>query len=188
MIKEVSFIPFPLLSTNRLVLRQLWESDARDLSVLRSNEAVNRYVARAKQTSFKEASAFIHTINRGIREKKWLYWAICQKEHPKLIGTICLWNFSTDHTTAEIGYELEPAYQRQGFMNEALQCVIDFCFNHIHLKGLEAFTHKDNSSSIRLLLKNQFEPDLDRKDGEDENNRIFTLSLQHKQMVEVQRN
>lgn len=188
MIKEVSFIPFPVLSTSRLVLRQLWESDAKDLSDLRSDEAVNRYVARAKQTSLKEASAFIHTINRGIREKKWLYWAISRKEHSKLIGTICLWNFSANHTTAEIGYELSPAHQGQGFMNEALRCVIDYSFNHMHLKALEAFTHKDNSSSIRLLLRNQFEQDIDRKDGEDENNRIFTLSLQHKQMVAAQQN
>lgn len=188
MIHDVGFIPFPLLSTNRLVLRQLWESDARDLSALRSNEVVNRYVPRAKQTSFKEASAFIHTINRGIREKKWLYWAICKKEHPKLIGTICIWNFSADQTTAEIGYELTPAHQGQGFMNEALQCVIDYSFSHMHLKSIEAFTHKDNSSSIRLLLKNHFQQDTFRKDGEDENNRIFTLTLQHKQMITVQQN
>jgi [ribosomal protein S5]-alanine N-acetyltransferase len=188
MIKEVCFIPFPVLSTSRLALRQLWESDVKDLSALRSNDAVNRYVARAKQTTLKEASAFIHTINRGIREKKWLYWAICRKEHPKLIGTICLWNFSGDDTIAEIGYELDPIYQGQGFMNEALQCVIDYSFKTIHLKALEAFTHKDNNNSIRLLLKNNFRPDADRKDGEDENNRIFTLSFQHKQIIEIQKN
>jgi [ribosomal protein S5]-alanine N-acetyltransferase len=182
MIKDVNFIPFPVLTTPRLVLRQLWESDAKYLALLRSNESVNRYIVRAKQTTLKEANAFILVINRGISEKKWMYWAICQKEHSKLIGTICLWNFSTDHNIAEIGYELEPAFQGKGFMNEAVQCVIDFGFNKLHLKALEAFTHKDNTSSMHLLLKNNFQLDPNRKDEENEYNRIYILAKASKEV------
>ena len=44
------------------------------------------------------------------------------------------------------------------------------------LKTIEAYTHKDNESSMRLLLKNKFKLDTTRK-AEKENNRIiFTLT------------
>lgn len=175
MLKELNFSSFPALTTPRLTLRQLQESDAKALSSLRSNESVNEYVARAKQTSLMEAHAFIHTINQGIKEKKSLYWAICLKEHPGLMGTICLWNFSADNTIAEVGYELDPTYQGKGFMNEALNAVIDYSFHTLRLKTLEAFTHKNNRRSTQLLLKNNFTLTPDRKDEEDENNRVFIL-------------
>jgi ribosomal-protein-alanine N-acetyltransferase len=99
-----------------------------------------------------------------------------------LIGTICLWNFSADHTIAEIGYELEPAFQGKGLMSEAVQCVIDFGFNSLHLKALEAFTHKDNTSSMHVLLKNNFQLDPNRKDEENEDNRIYILANASKEV------
>ena len=61
-------------------------------------------------------------------------------------------------------------------MNEALVKIIDFGFNKMKLKAIEAYTHKDNESSMRLLVKNKFKLDTTRK-AEKENNRIiFTLT------------
>lgn len=169
-------ISFSTLTTPRLVLRQLRQTDAKAIAELHSNESVNRYIKRARQTTLERAKAFIMDINNGIRAKKWLYWAICQKEETQLMGTICVWNFSANKTIAEIGYELNPAYQGQGFMSEAMTCVIHYSFEKLKIKILEAFTHKDNSSSIHLLLKNHFQLDPNRKDEENVNNKIFTLS------------
>lgn len=174
--QEETSIPFPTLTTPRLVLRQLKITDAKTIAELRSNESVNRFLDRAKQTSFEQAKAFIQAINNSIRAKKSLYWAICQKADSQLIGTISLWNFSADKTIAEIGYELNPMYQGQGFMNEALTSVIHYIFTNLPIKTLEAFTHKDNSSSIQLLLKNNFQLDPNRKDEENENNRIYRFT------------
>ena len=173
--QKEAFSPFPILSTSRLTLRQLSKEDAPALSALRSNEHVNRYIDRKKQTTLAQANAFIHNINLGIRACKWLYWAICLKEKPTLIGTICLWNFSANNTIAEVGYELDPRYQGRGIMSEALACVISHSFRTLKLQALEAFTHKDNCSSLQLLLKHHFQLESNRKDDENENNSIFIL-------------
>lgn len=74
----------------------------------------------------------------------------------KLIGTICLWNINQENYSAEIGYELHPEWQGKGIMKEALSKIIDYGFQKMKLKEIEAFTNPLNDSSTRLLEKNNF--------------------------------
>jgi ribosomal-protein-alanine N-acetyltransferase len=80
-----------------------------------------------------------------------------------LIGTICLFGFSDENDKCEIGYELLTNFQGQGIMREALEKVIDYAFNTIKVKKIEAFFHRDNQRSTKLLEKLSFrnsnEPD-----------------------------
>jgi ribosomal-protein-alanine N-acetyltransferase len=172
----VNFTSFPVLNTERLTLRQLSNNDIEALYKIRSDETVNRYIDRPKETTVDKVKAFILKINEDIKQNKCLYWAICLKDNPNLIGTACLWNF-TDDMTAEIGYELSPGFHGQGLMNEVLECILDYSFNVLGLKKLEAFTHKDNIKSIRLLEKNKFMHDKERKDEHDLNYLIYSILL-----------
>jgi len=167
--------PFPLLITKRLLLRQLEETDDTAISALRSDERVNKYLDRPKQTGIEEAKAFIKKINDGIAQGKSFYWAICLHDHPALIGAICLWNFSGDKTTAELGYELHTDFQGQGLMDEAVKKVIQYSFDTVKIKMLEACTHKDNEGSTRLLLKNNFKLDSGKKNKDNADNLIYRL-------------
>jgi len=157
--------PFPVLASERLVLRQLAMQDAAAMFSLRSDDRVNRYIGRPKQTKIAEAEAFIHEITQN----RLLYWAICTKDSTDLIGTICLWNFSEDKTSAEAGYELLPDFQGQGFMDEALKRIIAYSFEEISLQALCAFTHPENEASKRLLERNGFKPAADQKEAAAEN-------------------
>jgi ribosomal-protein-alanine N-acetyltransferase len=153
---------FPVLKTEHLILRQLRNDDDKTISILRSIDSVNRYIERPKRCSIDDAQAFIKRINTGIAEAGLFYWAVCLEEQAALIGTVCLFNFSEDKLTAEIGYELNPDFQRKGLMNEAVKPVIDFGFTTLKLKTIEAVTHKENNSSKGLLAKNNFKPDLNK--------------------------
>src|ERR1041385_1799945 len=135
----MNFTPFPALSTKRLRLRQISVTDAADIAVLRSDEHVNRYITRPKTTNIEESLAFITRINEGVKQNKNLYWALCIRNEPKLIGTVCLWNFSDDRTVAELGYELDPAFHRRGIMNEAISAVLEFGRDRLGLRKVEAF-------------------------------------------------
>lgn len=151
-----NFTPFPKLDTERLVLRQLTIADAGPIAALRSNAAVNQYLARPKSTSPEEAIQFIDKINLNISNNTALYWVIALKENEVLIGTICLWNFNPEELTAEIGYELLPDFQGKGFMQEALQAVINYGCHTLQLKTITAYTLTENKASIKLLEKNNF--------------------------------
>lgn len=166
---------FKKLTTERLLLRSLKASDKKEIFILRSDPHINKYIGRAKPNNMEEALQFIRKRNEDIKENKSLYWAITFKENPKLIGTVCLWNFSEDRKTAEIGYELFPHSQGKGIMDEAVKKVISFAFQTLGLHILEAFTHKENLKSRSLLLKNNFLPDISRKDEDNTDNVIFVL-------------
>jgi ribosomal-protein-alanine N-acetyltransferase len=98
------------------------------------------------------------------------------KNEVGLIGTVCLWNFYNDNSAAEIGYELETASKGKGYMNEAVATVIDFAFQSLGLIKVDAYTHKENKSSEKLLLMNRFELNTDKIDAENPDNLIFSLS------------
>lgn len=150
------FIPFPRLATARLILRQLEERDAPEIFLLRSNEMVNQFINRPKAESINDANQFIHNINANIEKNLALYWAIVPKNDTKLAGTICLFNFDDKENKVEIGYELLPDHQGMGIMQEAFASVVAYCFEHMNLERIEAFTHAQNASSIKLLEKNDF--------------------------------
>jgi [ribosomal protein S5]-alanine N-acetyltransferase len=154
-----NFTLFPVLKTERLTLRQLRSSDDKQIFALRSNDTVNKYLDRKPAKSIDDAKNFIKTINENIRRNDSIYWAITLNDTDKLIGTICLFNFSDDHSKAEIGYELLPYFQGKGFMQEASSKVIHFGFQHVGLQTIEAYTHSENQSSTRLLEKLKFKRD-----------------------------
>lgn len=169
---EKNFTPFPVLTTERLTLRQLISSDDKEIFALRSDDNVNKYLDRKPGKSIDDAKNFIQTINENIQKNDSIYWVITLNGTNKLIGTICLFEFSNDNLKAEIGYELLPAFQGKGIMQEATSKVIDFGIQHIGLNSIEAYTHSENQSSTRLLKKLNFK----RYDTGDDNLMIFKLT------------
>jgi [ribosomal protein S5]-alanine N-acetyltransferase len=156
---DKNFTPFPVLKTTTLTLRQLSSSDDNEILALRSNDNVNKYLGRKPAKTIDDARMFIQTINENIERDESIYWAIALQETNKLIGTICLYEFSEDHCRAEIGYELLPDFQGKGIMQEAISAVIHFGFQHVGLHAIDAYTHSQNQSSTRLLDKFNFKKD-----------------------------
>lgn len=145
-----------MLKTERLTLRQLVSSDDNEIFALRSNENVNKYLGRKPAKSIDDAKTFIQTINENIQSDGSFYWAVTLNGTGKLIGTICLFDFSDDNLKAEIGYELLPYCQGKGIMQEAISKVIDFGIQRIGLTSIEAYSHAENQHSTRLLEKLNF--------------------------------
>ena len=166
-----NFTPFPVLKTERLTLRQLISSDDKEIFALRSDDNVNKYLDRKPSKSIDDAKNFIQTINENIQRNDSIYWVITLNGTDKLIGTICLFDFTNDDLKAEIGYELLANFQGKGIMQEATSKVIDFGIQHIGLNSIEAYTHSENHSSTKLLEKLNFK----RHSAGDDNFMIFKL-------------
>ena len=154
-----TFTPFPILTTERLTLRQLVINDEQEIFTLRSDSEINKYLDRQISNTIDDARNFINKITKNNS----LYWAITLSDKNILVGTICLFGFSDENYKCEIGYELLTNFQGQGIMKEAVEKVIDYAFNTIKVKKIEASLHRDNLSSIKLLEKFSFrnsnEPD-----------------------------
>ena len=151
-----SIVSFPVLTTERLILRRLEIQDDQEIFFLRSDERVNKYLVAPIAQSIEEARAFIHTINAGVINNGWPYWGITLKNNNKLIGTICFWNISIEENKAEIGYVLHLDLQGKGIMQEAIHKVIEYGFEKMKLRLIEAVLDPGNAKSITLLKRNDF--------------------------------
>jgi ribosomal-protein-alanine N-acetyltransferase len=143
---------FPTLTTERLILRQLAESDIQEIFLLRSDTLINKYLDRPPSKTPEDATVFI----KQIKKNSLTYWAITQKGNEKLVGTICLFEISDELKKCEIGYELLTEYQGKGIMTEAAKKVIEFANKTLGLTTIEAHTHQDNQSSVSLLEELKF--------------------------------
>ena len=151
-------MPQPQRYTERLLLSALQTTDAPLIYELHTNAAVQQYINREQPKDEKISLAFIEKIMEGVQKGRWFYWALRPKAAPEqLMGTICLWQFSDDRSSAEIGFDLLPQYQRQGFMQEALQDIIQFTAEALRLKTIVGIVNADNQPCIQLLTRNNFQ-------------------------------
>ena len=163
-----TFTPFPILTTERLNLRRPAITDEQEIFILRSDSEINKYLDRQASNTLEDARDFINKVNENTNKNNSIYWAITLSNTNKLVGTVCLYGFSAENDKCEMGYELLTNFQGQGIMKEAVEKVIDYAFNTIKLQKIEAFSHRDNMRSIKLLEKCSFkdsnepaEPDTD---------------------------
>lgn len=170
------FSPFPYLSTERLRLRETNRDDFEFLLFMRSDEEVGKYIQREPAKSMEDIEAFYTMISEGQEAGKNINWSICLKDNPEMIGSICLWNFTKDRKTAELGYDLHPSFQGRGIMNEALTSVLAYGFKILNLKNILAYTNVKNVASLKLLSKHKFQLMEGEKDPHNDNNLILRLT------------
>ncbi|RZL47868.1 MAG: N-acetyltransferase [Pedobacter sp.] len=171
---NINFNLFPILTTERLSLRQLSIADQEHIFALRSNKAINKYLDRKPSETIEDAIQFIKIINDNLKKNISVYWAIHSIEANNLVGTICLFNFSNKNNCCEIGFELMPKFQGKGIMKEAASIVINYAFQTLRVQKIVAFAHHKNQNSIKLLTKFNFEQ---AKELATENPDFITFSL-----------
>lgn len=172
-----SFLHFPDLSTERLILRQLTFDDKKAIFRLRSNKEINKLISRETPKNLNEAEAFIQICHDEFVNENRVFWAMIKEDSNQLIGTIVFHKVDLENNYAEIGYEINPDYQNEGYMSEAMAKVLDFGITAMNIKTIEAFTHQNNIASIALLEKHNFVLQPERRDEGFENNRIFQLQI-----------
>ncbi|MBK7231697.1 MAG: GNAT family N-acetyltransferase [Saprospiraceae bacterium] len=151
---EIDYISNTILYTDRLCLRPLRDEDAPQIFALRSDATVNQYLDRTPCKTLEDAKVFISGIIERTKDSSLYYWAVCMQD--ECIGAVCLFDFSEEEQSIEIGFELLPKFHGNGYMQEATAKVIYFIFEKLMLKKIHALVHPDNINSIKLLQKLNF--------------------------------
>jgi ribosomal-protein-alanine N-acetyltransferase len=174
---DFNFTSFPVLETERFTLRAVNLNDAKAIFGLRTNKEVNTFITRTMLNNLSEARAFIDSISNSVANNTGVFWVLESKDTAELLGTVGLRNFDIEEDSAEIGYDMHPDFQENGYMSEAFKVILNFAAKQMDLKFIEAFTHKDNNASLALLEKYNFELQPDRKDVGFEDNRVYRLGF-----------
>lgn len=150
---------FPILETSRLYLREITDDDANDIFEYLSNDKVTRYLGKDSLTNIDEAYDIINKIKINYDERRGIRWGIIHKESKKLIGTIGYDAMHIKNKRAEIGYDINLSFWRQGFATEAINKVIEFGFSKLDLNRIGAVVFPENIASLNLLQKIGFTKD-----------------------------
>lgn len=147
------FDPFPYLETPRLRLRPLRPSDWEAIIALRGNPESMRYIPRPMITDKEGALSMIEMIQQKIDEGTGINWVITEKGGDEMLGIIGHYRMKPEHFRSEIGYMILPKAQGKGIATEAIQALLVYGFEQLHLHSVEAVIDPQNSASIRLIEK-----------------------------------
>lgn len=147
-----NFIPFPILQTDRFLLRKIEHFDAKYIFSLRSDQAYADATGIKRYETLEEAYSYVQRIEREIKKKQVLMWSIEMQDTKDYVGGICLWNLSADKAQAEIGYDLMPEHRGHQYLQEVIDAVTHYAFEVMKLDGIVAEEVRvDNVKSIRVL-------------------------------------
>lgn len=137
------------MQTKRLIIRKLESSDALELLDIRNSEFVLKYNCMNKislQDLLQQLSLPLRSGEDFVLERK--------MDH-QIIGVICLEEDQIRYRVHSImiSYYLSESFIKQGYMKEALQAVISYCFKEKNYHAITARVLSPNTASWHLLEK-----------------------------------
>lgn len=148
---------FPVLETERLILRDFTESDYIDLFEIYSDEDITVHCGIFSFENLQQSKDLIQLYRSNYMEGKTIRWAIQHKETKKVIGSFGYHGWIKNHYKAEIGYQLNKEYWHKGYAVEALKEIIKYGQDTMDLRRIEAVVYPGNKPSEELLYKFGFE-------------------------------
>ena len=147
-----------VLETDRLLLREWNEADLADLFEYAKVDGVGQMAGWNPHTSIQESKTILEMFIQGK-----MTFALELKENHKVIGSLGLETLSLslgdeyeNLTGREIGYVLSKDYWGKGLMPEAVNSVIQFCFEKENYDYLMCSHSVINSQSKKVIEKSGF--------------------------------
>lgn len=156
MLYKKYFYPFPTLSTERLILRQLSKSDAPSLFKYCSSPTSAKFGAWRLHESVEETKSYIKWLLKSAKQGEYFTWGIVLKENGQLIGTCSYSEVDPVFKVAEIGYGIQKAYQGNGYAKEAVGKIVEYGFCTVGFQKMYARIMKENERSQNLVEKLRF--------------------------------
>lgn len=174
-----SHSPFPNITIDdQFILREHMASDAKAFFNYYTHPKVAEFnIAAPAPKNLTEATEEVIYCRRLYYKKQGIYWAIARTDNATMIGAIGLHFRTPDY--AEIHYDLDIDYWNRGITTQALKLVIDYSFNVLKLKTIEARTLKANTPSIRVLEKLNFKHDFCLENYQSHDGNSYTIEVYH---------
>ena len=147
----------PALITDRLQLRRLEENDLPALVRYANNRKIADRVLNIP-FPYRQLDAMLRLgkVRQGFQQRTHFSFAIIHLEAAELIGEIGLHPLP-NNTQGQVAYWIAEPYWGQGLATEAVQAVLSFGFQQLHLQLIYGECKRDNLASVRVLEKNKMQ-------------------------------
>lgn len=146
-----------ILETDRLILREILVSDAEAFFAMDNNPNVHRYLWNKPTQKIEETLEIITFVRKQYLDNGIGRFAIISKETKEFMGWAGL-KFNTEMVNNktnfyDIGYRLDEKFWGRGYASEASFAWVQYAFETLKIKTIEAATHIENMASNRILQK-----------------------------------
>jgi len=140
--------------TQRLILRELQESDYAAMRQIRRMELVQRYEDVEIPDEAKTREEHDEALRRAKEEPRIKYYlGVTIPPSDRVVGRISF-RLNTDWMREwEIGWFMHPDYWSKGYAAEGAQAVLRFAFEDLHVHRVIAFCNALNKASYRVMEK-----------------------------------
>ena len=144
-----------ILETDRLILRDLQESDLPALIAMNQDSDVMQYFP--KPYSQAESLRLYQGIQDEVKAYGYSLWAVEEKTSQEFIGLVGLHHSDlrifAGKEAVEIGWRLRKEFWNHGYATEAAQACLDFAFQQASLSEVYSFTSLLNLPSQKVMQK-----------------------------------
>lgn len=167
---------FPILKTERLLLRQFIDSDLGNVFKGLSHPDIIKYYGVSYQTleATKAQMKFFADLEKN---ETGIWWAVCSPDNKTFYGGGGLNSLSKEHKKAEIGFWLLPDYWGKGFMTEAMPLICNYGFNELGIHRIEGIVETENLLCKKAMEKLQFVHEGTMKECEVKNGKFISLDI-----------
>lgn len=143
----------PDLETDRLHLKGIDASDLPFIFQQFSDPEVTRHLYDEEPlVDMAGAQAIIDMYGQAV-EKTHHRWILIRKADGVRIGTCGYHCLNVERDETDIGYDLQPAHHRQGYMCEAVEEMLAFLRDTLGVKRVNACIYPGNPGSVGLARK-----------------------------------
>ena len=167
---------FPIIKTERLLLRQFEETDLENVFKGLSHPDIIKYYG-VSYDSLEATKAQMKFFADLESEGTGIWWAVCSSDNKIFYGAGGLNSLSKEHKKAEIGFWLISDFWGQGIMKEAMPLICNYGFDNLELHRIEGFVESDNINCKKAMEKLDFRHEGTMRDCEIKNGKFISLEI-----------
>lgn len=158
-------IPWTILETKRLIVRELTLDDMDALFELYSYEGMTDYMEGLYpyEEEYAYQKAYIESMYGFFGYGMWL---VFEKESGKLVGRAGVEHREALDGELELGYAIGTPWQGRGYATEVCEAIVEYVREELFFEGIVSLVEPENKASVHLLEKLDFsiEMELDLDD------------------------
>lgn len=149
MYERFHHIPWTILKTERLVLREMIVDDVDRLYEIYKDPSITRYMEPLYPERSQEVGYTRDYIKYQYEFCGYGLWIVTLADNSLVIGRVGITN-REGYEEAELGYMIAADMQRRGYAAEACRAVIGYAGDILMMKGLNCFIQPGNDVSVHL--------------------------------------
>jgi len=147
---------FTNIETNRLVLKCIDKNDRDFIFEEFQNDFINKHLYDEEpMTDISQADELIEFYTM-IEPRMQNRWILIDKTTKTKLGTCGFHLWNPDNKEVETGFELFEQYNGKGYMQEAVEAIIEFAWQKMKVERIIAVVYIKNEKCIKLLKRLSF--------------------------------